>query len=269
MILQILSFPFIAIVKLYQLVISPWLSPSCRYIPTCSQYAIEALKKYARQSKSLGFDGMGCIHPRQLKDIHEGFAPDQVEIEKRNAERDKVEAGKNYALVVSTTGGLWRYLIGDTIQFISLNPYKIKITGRLKHYMNAFGEEVIVDNSDKAIALACEKTGAIVNDYTAAPVYFSDSSNGAHEWLIEFDKAPDDLNNFTFELDNALKSINSDYEAKRHKNIALRMPIVIALKKGTFNQWLRSKGKLGGQHKVPRLSNERILLEEIKKILLP
>jgi hypothetical protein len=179
-----------------------------------------------------------------------------------------VVLNKNYALVISTNGGLWRYLIGDTIQFLSLQPYKIKVTGRLKHYINAFGEEIIVDNSDNAIAIASEKTGAIVTDYTAAPVYFSDNSNGAHEWLIEFDKEPDDLNKFTFELDNALKSINSDYEAKRHKNIALRMPIVHALKKGTFTEWLRSKGKLGGQHKVPRLSNERTLLEEIKKIHL-
>ena len=175
----------------------------------------------------------------------------------------KVVINKNYALIISTNGGLWRYLIGDTIQFTSLNPYKVKVSGRLKHYMNAFGEEIIVDNSDNAIAIASEKTGAVVTDYTAAPVFFSDVSNGAHEWLIEFDKEPDDLNNFTFELDNALKSINSDYEAKRHKNIALRMPIVRTVKKGTFTEWLRSKGKLGGQHKVSRLSNERTLLEEI------
>jgi hypothetical protein len=171
--------------------------------------------------------------------------------------------GKNYALVMSTTGGLWRYLIGDTIQFTHLNPYHIKITGRLKHYMNAFGEEVIVDNSDKAIAYAAEKTNAIVNDYTAAPVYFTDDSNGAHEWLVEFEKEPDDFNNFIAELDNELKNINSDYEAKRHKSIALRLPIVHKLKKGSFTEWLRSKGKLGGQHKVPRLSNERTMLEEI------
>jgi GH3 auxin-responsive promoter len=174
-----------------------------------------------------------------------------------------VEIGKNYALVMSTTGGLWRYLIGDTVQFTNLNPYKIKITGRLKHYMNAFGEEVIVDNSDKAIAHAAEKTNAIVNDYTAAPVYFSDNSNGAHEWLIEFEKEPDDFNNFITELDNELKNINSDYEAKRHKNIALRLPIVHKLQSGTFTAWLRSKNKLGGQHKIPRLSNERTMLEEI------
>ena len=181
---------------------------------------------------------------------------------------NNVVQNKNYALVISTNGGLWRYLIGDTIQFTSLSPYKIKVTGRLKHYINAFGEELIVDNTDNAIAITSEKTGAIVNDYTAAPVYFDDNSNGAHEWLIEFDKEPGDLNNFTFELDNALKSVNSDYEAKRHKNIALRMPVVHSVKKGTFTEWLRSKGKLGGQHKVPRLSNERTLLKEIKKILL-
>jgi hypothetical protein len=174
-----------------------------------------------------------------------------------------VEIGKNYALVISTNGGLWRYLLGDTIQFTSLHPFRIKVSGRLKHYINAFGEEVIVDNTDKAVAIACEKTGAVVNDYTAAPVYFSDTSNGAHEWLIEFEKEPADISSFTNELDTALKNINSDYEAKRHKSIALRLPIIHLLKKGTFNQWLQSRGKLGGQHKVPRLSNERKFLEEI------
>jgi hypothetical protein len=156
--------------------------------------------------------------------------------------------------------------LGDTIQFTGLKPFRIKVSGRLKHYMNAFGEEVIVDNADKAIAIACEKTGAVVNDYTAAPVYFSDTANGAHEWLIEFDKEPGSLEIFTKELDEALKNINSDYEAKRYKNIALRMPVVHSLKKGTFNQWLHSKGKLGGQHKVPRLSNERKLLDELKAL---
>ncbi len=174
-----------------------------------------------------------------------------------------VVLGKNYAPVISTTGGLWRYLIGDTIKFTSLHPYHIKVSGRLKHYMNAFGEEVIVDNSDRAIATAAEKTKSIVNDYTAAPVYFSQHNNGTHEWLIEFDKVPTDLAQFTSEMDQALKNINSDYEAKRQKDIALRMPIVHSLPKGTFNDWLRSKGKLGGQNKIPRLSNERTMLEEI------
>jgi GH3 auxin-responsive promoter len=174
-----------------------------------------------------------------------------------------VELEKNYAPVISTNGGLWRYLLGDTIQFTSLKPFRIKVSGRLKHYMNAFGEEVIVDNADKAIAVAAEKTGALVNDYTAAPVYFSDASNGAHEWLIEFEKEPGNPDVFTKELDTALKNINSDYEAKRHKDIALRLPIIHSLKKGAFSAWLHSKGKLGGQHKVPRLSNERTIVEEI------
>jgi len=178
-----------------------------------------------------------------------------------------VQLDKNYALVISTTGGLWRYIIGDTIKFTHLNLYKIKVTGRLKHYMNAFGEEVMVDNTDKAIAWAAAKTNAVVNDYTAAPVYFSESSNGTHEWLIEFDVPPQNLQLFTTELDAALKTINSDYEAKRYKDIALRMPIVHAAKKGIFKEWLRSKGKLGGQHKVPRLSNERNVVEEILAML--
>lgn len=178
----------------------------------------------------------------------------------------QVELNENYALVISTNGGLWRYLLGDTIQFTSLKPFKIKVTGRLKHYMNAFGEEVIVDNADKAIAIASAKTGSIVKDYTAAPVFFSENNNGAHEWLIEFETAPPDLKVFINELDEALKSVNSDYEAKRYKNIALRKPLVHALEKETFNKWLKSKGKLGGQHKVPRLSNERKMIEEILSI---
>lgn len=176
---------------------------------------------------------------------------------------EEVETEKNYAIIISTNTGLWRYIVGDTIQFISTNPYRIKVTGRLKHFINAFGEEVIVENSDFAIAEACRKTNAIVNDYTAAPIYFTDENNGGHEWAIEFDKEPNNINIFIEYLDSSLKSINSDYEAKRHKNIALRMPIVHVLEQGTFNNWLKSKGKLGGQHKVPRLSNERKTLEEI------
>lgn len=178
-----------------------------------------------------------------------------------------VEVDKNYALVISTNGGLWRYLVGDTIAFTSLYPFKIRVTGRLKHYINAFGEELIVDNTDKAIAIASEKCNVVVNDYTAAPIYFSDNSNGAHEWLIEFENNPANLNEFAYELDCALKNINSDYEAKRHKDIALRMPVIHAVNKSVFTNWLRSKGKLGGQHKIPRLSNERIYIEEIKTMI--
>jgi hypothetical protein len=175
----------------------------------------------------------------------------------------EVELGKNYALVISTNGGLWRYVLGDTVQFTSLSPHRIKVSGRLKHFMNAFGEEVIVDNSDAALAAACKETGAVVNDYTAAPVYMTGESNGAHEWIIEFEHLPVALEVFVASMDKHLQSINSDYEAKRHKDIALRSPIVHVMPRGGFNRWLKDKGKLGGQHKVPRLSNERKWLEEM------
>lgn len=174
-----------------------------------------------------------------------------------------VELDKNYGLVVNTNGGLWRYVVGDTIKFTSLNPYRIKVSGRLKHYINAFGEEVIVDNADQAIAEACKQTGAVVTDYTAAPVYMTGEDNGAHEWIIEFDHLPCSLEEFTQQLDKALQAVNSDYEAKRVKDIALRMPTVHKMPVGGFNTWLKDKGKLGGQHKVPRLSNERIYLEQM------
>ena len=179
---------------------------------------------------------------------------------------NEVKLGTHYALVISTTGGLWRYIVGDTIVFTNLKPYRIKVTGRLKHYINAFGEEIIIDNSDTAIAVAAEKTSSVVNDYTAAPVFFSDTRNGAHEWLIEFEQEPDSLEIFTLELDKALKNLNSDYEAKRQKDIALSLPIVHKLSKNIFNDWLRQKGKVGGQHKVPRLSNDRKIMEEIKQL---
>ena len=179
---------------------------------------------------------------------------------------NKVEIGKNYAIVISTNGGLWRYLVGDTIQFVSLAPFRIKVTGRLKQFINAFGEELIADNSDKAISATCSKLGLSIKEYTAAPIYMSDENTGAHEWLIEFDEDPKNLKEFTSLLDLNLQAINSDYEAKRHKNIALGMPQITAVHKGCFHEWLKQKGKLGGQHKVPRLSNERIYLDEIKKI---
>jgi hypothetical protein len=176
---------------------------------------------------------------------------------------EDVEIGKNYAIVVSTNSGLWRYIVGDTIQFVSVNPYRIKVSGRLKHFINAFGEELIVDNADYAIAKACKETNSSVTDYTAAPVYFSDDSNGCHQWIIEFETNPESIEQFTEILDTYLQKSNSDYEAKRHKSIALSIPRVNIVPKGTFNDWLKSKGKLGGQHKVPRLNNDRKLLEEI------
>lgn len=176
---------------------------------------------------------------------------------------DEVVLGVNYALIISTTGGLWRYLVGDTIQFTTLHPYRFKITGRTKHFMNAFGEELVVHNADKALSIACEKSGAQIREYTAAPVYMNNNESGAHEWLIEFEKMPTTLEYFTEMLDNALKAINSDYEAKRYKNLILKMPIVRAVPDNTFYKWFQSKNKLGGQHKVPRLSNNRTHLEEI------
>jgi GH3 auxin-responsive promoter len=175
----------------------------------------------------------------------------------------EVEKDKNYAIIISTNGGLWRYLVGDTIQFTSIHPYRIKVTGRLKHYINAFGEEVIIDNTDQAIAMASKQTGAVVNDYTAAPVYMTGTDSGAHEWIIEFEHLPCPLDEFVASLDKSLQSINSDYEAKRYKDMALKMPIVHSMPKGGFNLWLKDKGKLGGQNKVPRLSNDRKYLEEI------
>lgn len=180
---------------------------------------------------------------------------------------DQVEIGRNYALIISTNAGLWRYVVGDSVQFTSVNPYRIKVSGRLKHFINAFGEELIIDNSDFAIEKASKETGTKVNDYTAAPVYISSDENGTHEWIIEFEEKPSNLELFVQTLDKYLKIANSDYEAKRHKDIALRMPIVRVMQKGGFNDWLKSKGKIGGQNKVPRLSNDRKHLEEILQFI--
>ncbi len=175
----------------------------------------------------------------------------------------QVEVGKNYAVVISTNGGLWRYLIGDTIVFTSVYPFRIRVSGRTKFYINAFGEEVIVDNADKALEEACRETGAIVLDYTAGPIYFSDNQAGGHEWIIAFDKEPADMAQFTRALDSNLQAVNSDYEAKRKGDMALRMPTIHVAPQDLFLQWLRSKGKLGGQHKVPRLCNDRVILDEL------
>ncbi len=175
----------------------------------------------------------------------------------------EVELGVQYALIISTNAGLWRYKIGDTIQFTSLYPFRIRITGRTKYFINAFGEEVIQDNAEQALATACEKTGAQVREYTGGPVYMKDGASGAHEWVMEFDKTPEDLSFFVDAFDNALKVLNTDYEAKRHNNMALEMPIIHVAKKGLFFEWMKNRGKLGGQNKVPRLANHRNYLEEL------
>jgi len=177
----------------------------------------------------------------------------------------EVEKGVNYAVVISTDGGLWRYTIGDTVEFTSLFPHKIKITGRTKHFINAFGEEVIIDNAEKALANACRETGAHISEYTAGPVYMGDVSKGSHEWVIEFDKDPDSLDHFIEILDTTLQSVNSDYEAKRYKNITLSKPLVRIVPAGTFYKWFKERDKLGGQNKMPRLSNNREYIESVLK----
>ena len=178
-----------------------------------------------------------------------------------------VRKGVSYAMVISTNSGLWRYVIGDTIVFTSLKPHKFIISGRTKNFINAFGEEVVIDNAEKAIDSACKATGALICEYTAGPVYTGTESKGSHEWLIEFEKGPDSLENFTFVLDETLRKINSDYDAKRFKDLNLVRPVVRSLPPGTFYKWLREKNKLGGQNKVPRLSNTREYIEELNRLL--
>ncbi len=178
----------------------------------------------------------------------------------------EVETGKNYAMVITTSSGLWRYTIGDTVRFTSRDPYKFVITGRTRFFINAFGEELIVDNAENGLAQACSATGAQVLEYTAAPVYMDAAGKCRHQWLIEFSRDPDDLEVFAGILDQALQQINSDYEAKRYKDITLQPLEIIKARPGVFHDWLKSKGKLGGQHKVPRLSNQRDILEEIIKM---
>lgn len=179
----------------------------------------------------------------------------------------EVELYKNYAIIISTNAGLWRYLIGDTIQFTSLYPFRIKITGRTKHFINAFGEEVIIDNAENALTKACAATQAKVRDYTACPIYFKGEEAGGHEWIIEFEKQPTDFEQFIDVLDQTLREINSDYDAKRFKDMALRRPKVHNAPPDTFYKWLKYKGKLGGQHKVPRLANNREYVDEILALL--
>jgi hypothetical protein len=180
---------------------------------------------------------------------------------------DQVQLNKNYALIISTNAGLWRYMIGDTIKFTSLSPHRIQITGRTKHFINAFGEELIIDNAEKGLAKACLETHAIIRDYTACPIYFEDDEVGGHEWIIEFEQKPDDIERFTDILDQTLREANSDYDAKRYKDMALRRPLLHLAPDNTFYHWMKNRGKLGGQHKVPRLANDRAYVDEILKML--
>lgn len=178
-----------------------------------------------------------------------------------------VEVGKNYAMVISTNAGLWRYNIGDTVKFTSTSPYRIKITGRTKHFINAFGEELIIENAEAAITHACEKTGAVMDNFTAAPIYLETSRRGGHEWIIEFKREPTNIDHFTSILDESLRSLNSDYDAKRSQNLALVAPKIHSVQQGTFYNWMKKRGKLGAQNKVPRLSNDREYVEEILEMV--
>ena len=178
-----------------------------------------------------------------------------------------VKTNQNYAILISTNSGLWRYMIGDTIYFTSLFPHKFKISGRTKHFINAFGEEVIIENAEKALLEACNATGARVKEYTAAPVFMGSNTKGSHEWLIEFEKEPSDKEFFRRSLDLALQQCNSDYEAKRYKDITLDLPLIRHLPPGSFYKWFEHKGKLGGQNKMPRLSNDRRYVEELLKLI--
>ena len=178
-----------------------------------------------------------------------------------------VEIGINYALVITTNAGLWRYLIGDTIQFTAIKPYRFKISGRINQFINAFGEELIMDNAEQAIKSACEKNNAEVNEYSAAPKFMENGKKGTHEWVFEFNKAPENKEKFLTDLDNALMEVNSDYAAKRHKNMALEKPIMHIVNKGFFYKWMKSQNKLGRQFKVPRLANHRNHIDSIFNLM--
>ncbi len=177
-----------------------------------------------------------------------------------------VEVGKNYAIIITTNSGLWRYKIGDTVRFTSKKPYRIRVTGRTKHHINVFGEELIIENAEEALKTVCVKAGAEIKDYTAGPIFMKGNEKGSHEWIIEFRKPPADIDYFTEFLDNALKSLNSDYEAKRYNNTTLKMPTVHIARKNLFYDWLKVNDKLGGQHKIPRLSNKRDYIEELLRM---
>jgi len=190
------------------------------------------------------------------------------EVQPKTVALGDVELGVNYEIVITTNAGLWRYRIGDTVCFTSKYPFRIEVTGRTRHFINAFGEELVIDNAEKALAAACSLAKAQISDYTAGPIYMEGSKKGGHEWLIEFEKEPESLTHFAEILDQHLKNLNSDYEAKRTGNLNLNPPLIRILPKGTFHNWLRSKNKLGGQHKVPRLANDRTFINEIMQMQL-
>jgi hypothetical protein len=234
----------------------------------------KGFKYYETYNASEGFFGIQDVNNSLdlLLMLDYGIYYEFIPMDKFDGENSKaiplseVKLKVNYAIVITTNGGLWRYLIGDTIKFTSLNPYRIRITGRTKHFINVFGEELIIENAENALKQACLKTNSEISEFTVAPVFMNGNKNGGHEWMIEFRKHPECINYFTEILDNSLKSINSDYEAKRYNNLTLAMPKINIAKEGLFYKWLKKNGKLGGQHKVPRLSNSRTNLEDLIKL---
>ena len=236
-------------------------SPSMQYMET-----------YTASEGFIGIQDQSGVHEMLLMldyGIYYEFMPIE-ELHKENPKvltLEQVEVNQNYALVISTNAGLWRYLIGDTVKFTSVNPYRIKVSGRTKHFINAFGEELIIENAEAAITRACKYTGATINNFTAGPMYIEAGNKGGHEWVIEFTQEPENITTFTQQLDQNLKEINSDYEAKRYKDIALQEPVIHSVPPGTFYLWMKKRGKLGGQNKVPRLANNREYLEDILEMM--
>jgi hypothetical protein len=235
------------------------------------------MRYWETYNASEGFFGIQDLSDREemLLMLDYGIFYEFIPTEELDADTPKavrlnqVELNKNYAMVITTNAGLWRYNIGDTIKFTSRNPYRIKISGRTKHFLNAFGEEVIVENADAAITEACTATAATIDNYTAAPIFLAEGSKGAHEWIIEFKVRPASEADFIHHLDSALRRLNSDYDAKRAHDLALRLPTVHFVAPGTFYEWMKRRGKLGGQNKVPRLSNSREYVEEIIEMVSP
>jgi hypothetical protein len=187
-------------------------------------------------------------------------------LEEKAIRLSEVELNTNYAIMITTNAGLWRYLVGDTVRFTSLNPFRIRVTGRTKHHINVFGEELMVENTDQAIAKACQLTASEVVDYTVAPIFMKDKEKGAHEWMIEFKRKPQDIEKFQKTLDEILQTLNSDYEAKRYNNMTLNPLVINVARENLFYDWLKEQDKLGGQHKIPRLSNKRDYLEQLKNM---
>ncbi|MEM9895219.1 MAG: GH3 auxin-responsive promoter family protein [Bacteroidota bacterium] len=246
---------------------TPYEAPFKRLIPSSSMRYMETY------NASEGFFGIQDMttNKEMLLMLDYGIFYEFIPIhdcEKENPKTlvlDEVEIGKTYEVVISTNAGLWRYRIGDTVTFTSVDPFRVKICGRTKHFINAFGEELMIENAEEAIAEASRKTNAEIDNFTAGPIYMDGTDRGGHEWIIEFTIEPNDLTRFTQLLDEKLREINSDYDAKRYKDMALGIPILHSVPSGTFYEWMKSRKKLGGQHKVPRLANNRIYLDELLK----